>query len=234
MNLNSEQNFIVIEGLDGSGKSTQLKLLREYFYKHDLDHEYIHFPMLNNGYYGDLIAEYLRGEFGELSQVHPKLVALLFASDRKEHVNTLNNWLEAGKFILADRYVNSNIAFQSAKIPSIEDKNKLKEWILDFEFNFLKLPKPKIKLFLDVPFEFVQNALAGNRIGKDRDYLHGSRDIHEDSLELQKQVYREYLGLIYEQDNFIKVKCSDEHGKFLSPLSIHNSIVQLLREYKIL
>jgi len=71
--------------------------------------------MLNKGEYGTLIAEFLRGEYGFLEEVHPKLVALLFAEDRKEHKATLERWIHAGYTIIMDRYVKSNIVFQCAK-----------------------------------------------------------------------------------------------------------------------
>ena len=108
--------FFVIEGLDGCGKSTQLELLKNLCDQQGVAYKYIHFPMLNQGVYGTLIAEFLRGEFGTLEQVHPKLVALLFAGDRMEHINTIKEWLAEGYCVLADRYVYSNIAFQCAKL----------------------------------------------------------------------------------------------------------------------
>ena len=85
--------FIVIEGLDGCGKSTQVRLLQQKLEADGTAHRFIHFPMLNQGVYGNLTAEFLRGEFGSLEEVHPKLVALLFANDRLEHkASSGNGW----------------------------------------------------------------------------------------------------------------------------------------------
>jgi dTMP kinase len=215
--------LIVIEGLDGSGKSTQIELLRKRLDASDVQCRYIHFPKLNKGRYGDLIAEFLRGEYGSLQEVHPKLVALLFANDRKEHVETIHDWLSRGYVVLADRYVNSNIAFQCAKLENEAGKERLKQWILDFEFGYNQLPLPHKSFFLDVPFDHIVRSLSDTRKGDDRDYLNGKIDIHEASLALQKKVYDEYQKIIREQEDFTVVPCFDDNGKLLRPevINVH-------------
>ncbi len=225
--------FFVIEGLDGSGKSTQLKLLRKYLDKHNKKYRDIHFPKLNEGYYGKLVAEFLRGEFGGLNEVHPKLVALIYAGDRLEHVGTIKEWLDQGYIIIADRYVNSNIAFQCAKCKDPVEKEALRNWILEFEFEFHKLPKPTCSLFLDVPFKAVKKSLTNTREGDDRNYLDGKKDIHESSLDFQESVRQEYLTLIDLQNDFHKIKCYDQDGAFLSPEQIHKEIKKKLEAVKI-
>jgi len=216
--------LIVIEGLDGSGKSTQIELLRKRLDNEGIECRYIHFPMLNQGRYGDLIARFLRGEYGAVQEVHPQLVALLFANDRKEHVETINEWLSSGYVVLADRYVNSNIAFQCAKLKSEDEKEKLKQWILNFEFNYNQLPLPCKSFFLDVSFDHIVQSLSNNRTGNDRDYLNGKIDIHEASLVLQKNVYDEYKKMVHEQPNFTAIPCCDEQGKLLAPSMINEKI----------
>lgn len=216
--------IITIEGLDGSGKSTQIELLTKKLNLLNIKHKFIHFPMLNKGVYGELIAEYLRGEYGSVENVHPKLVALLFAEDRKEHKNQLLEWLNDGYLIIMDRYVNSNIAFQCAKTKTEFEKIILKKWILEFEYENNQLPHPNLSFFLHVPFEIITDSLKKNRFGSDREYLNGKVDIHEDSLELQKNVYYEYIKLIEEQDDFFEIKCFSEDSNWLSPEKIHESI----------
>lgn len=227
-----EGKIITIEGLDGAGKSTQIKLLLAYLESQNIRHKYIHFPMLNNGVYGALIGEYLRGEFGSVKNVHPKLVALLFAEDRKEHKAKIEQWLQQGYMVVMDRYVKSNIAFQCAKTKDPIEKIKLKNWILDFEFNHNSLPEPYISLFLNVPFQTIENSLKSIRVGVDRTYLNGQTDIHEDSLELQKCVLHEYLILLKEHSNFFEINCSSEESDWLDPVSIHESIKDKINSFE--
>lgn len=221
--------IITIEGLDGSGKSTQIDLLTNRLNSIGIEHKFIHFPMLNKGKYGELIAEYLRGELGSLEHVHPKLVALLFAEDRNEHKALLKQWLAEGYLIIMDRYVHSNIAFQCAKTADHKNKKALKKWILDFEFNHNKLPVPDISFFLNVPFSHIEKSLKDTRTGEDRAYLNGKKDIHEDSLELQKNVYTEYLAMLEEEEKFFEINCFGSDSDWLGKDTIHEAIFQQIK-----
>ena len=182
-------SFIVIEGLDGAGKSTQIEKLCDELDSLNLQYEYIHFPRTQSPVFGELIARFLRGEFGNIHEVDPYLVALIYAGDRMDAAAGLQKSLDQGKFVLLDRYVYSNIAYQCAKIPNASEREKLKDWILNLEYSYFKIPKPRINIFLDVPFRFTENNLSVSRKGKDRDYLNGRLDIHENDLQFQKKVH---------------------------------------------
>ena len=110
--------FIVLEGLDGAGKSTQIRMLRRLFSERGVESEYVHFPRFDAPVYGELIARFLRGEFGGVNEVDPYLVALLFAGDRAAAGPQIREWIAAGKAVILDRYVYSNVGFQCAKLPS--------------------------------------------------------------------------------------------------------------------
>ena len=84
--------FIVLEGLDGAGKSTQIRKLREMLAERGVDSEYVHFPRFDAPVYGDLIARFLRGELGSVEQVDPYIVALLFAGDRADMAPQIRQW----------------------------------------------------------------------------------------------------------------------------------------------
>lgn len=108
--------FIVLEGLDGAGKSTQIALLRDFFARQGVESAYIHFPRFDAPVYGELIARFLRGEFGSAGQVDPYLVALLFAGDRADAAPQIREWIAAGKAVILDRYVFSNVGYQLSLI----------------------------------------------------------------------------------------------------------------------
>ena len=218
--------FLVIEGLDGSGKSTQLKLLREYLDQSSIPYRYLHFPRLEVGVYGDLIARFLRGEMGANDQVDPYLVALIFAGDRSDASSQIRQWMDQGNLVIVDRYVYSNIAFQCAKLSNQNQREGLRDWILEFEFGYNKLPKPDLNLFLDVPFDFTRKQLNMARNGDDRAYLKGERDIHEENLDFQEQVRQEYLSLQEHVNDLKIIDCIDADGKMLSPGIISNLLIK--------
>jgi len=176
----------VIEGVDGAGKSTQIRLLKDFFSEKGYNCEYLHFPRTETPYFGELIARFLRGEFGSLNDVDPYLVAMLYAGDRKDASPVIRNWLMEGKVVLLDRYTYSNIAYQCAKLPEVSSQDKLMNWIFSLEFNHFAIPQPDLNIFLDVPFAFTEKNLAKTRTGNDRDYLNGTRDIHEESIFMKR------------------------------------------------
>lgn len=226
-------NIIVIEGLDGSGKSTQVALLKEYFSRNNIAFEYLHYPRLNEGLYGKLISQYLRGEFGQIDEVDPYFVAHLYAGDRNESKKFLEECSEQNKLVLLDRYIYSNIAFQCAKITATNKKMDLRNWIYDLEFNQYKIPEPPLSIYLNVPFSFIQTQLSSDRTGNDREYLNGQIDIHEDSIELQANVHKEYLVMTDELNNFFRLDCFDEKTNILPIEEIHSKIIDLLQKHNI-
>lgn len=210
-------SLIVLEGLDGAGKSTQIDLLQQLLASRGLRYEYLHFPRFDAPIYGELIARFLRGELGAVDAVDPYVVALLYAGDRADAAPVIRRWLDEGKFVILDRYVYSNVGFQCAKLPAGERRDRLAQWILDLEFGYNDLPCPDLSLFLDVPFAFTERKLTEVREGDDRDYLQGSRDIHEDALDLQRRVREVYLTAAAKDDSLRVVDCSDPSGAMDSP-----------------
>ncbi len=223
--------LIVLEGLDGAGKSTQVKLLKEYIQSKGMKLQYLHFPRFNAPVYGDLIAKFLRGDFGAIDQVHPQLVALLFAEDRKDASAQIREWLAEGCCVLLDRYVYSNIAYQCSKLKDKSQANELRDWIFNLEYNIYGIPKPDVNLFLDVPIGFVDKKLKENREGDDREYLQGKADIHEANIQFQVDVRELYLQQSVLDKDFIRVECSNGQGEMLPPQDIFANIEAALAPF---
>ena len=158
--------IVVIEGLDGAGKSTQIKLLTAYLEGKNIPYNYIHFPRTDAPYFGELIARFLRGDFGTAEEVDPYIVSLLYAGDRNDAASQIRSWLKQKHLVILDRYTYSNIAYQCAKSGGSDQSNKLRKWILDLEFNHFGIPEPDLNIFLDVPSSFTEKKLKSDRSGE--------------------------------------------------------------------
>ena len=211
--------FIVLEGLDGAGKSTQITKLKEMFNQRGVATEYLHFPRFDAPVYGDLIARFLRGDLGTVEGVNPYLVALLYAGDRADAAKTIKGWLAEDKVVIVDRYVYSNIGYQCAKLPAGKERDTLREWILRTEFEEFAIPRPDVSLFLDVPFSFTERKLTETREGDDRSYL------HEASFDLQRRVREVYLEAAACSGDIKVVDCSTAEGAMATPEEIYERIM---------
>lgn len=223
--------FIVLEGVDGSGKSTQIANLRAMLSEQGIPTEYLHFPRFDAPYFGDLIARFLRGELGSVEQVDPYIVAMLYAGDRRDAAAMIRGWIAEGKVVICDRYVYSNIGYQCAKVAVQAERERLREWILSLEYDYFAIPQPDVSLFLDVPYAFTERKLREEvREGNDRAYLQGKADIHEQSMELQRQVRQVYLDAVEKDPNMHVVDCS-EGERMAAPEVIFEKIRSIVNQY---
>lgn len=221
-------NFIVIEGLDGAGKSTQIKMVEEYLSAKQIKSKFIHFPRTDSPIYGDLISRFLRGELGDNDTVNPYLIALIYAGDRMDAAEMLRESIDNGYVVIADRYLYSNIAYQCAKLRNFDEQRKLALWIKKLEYEYNHIPIPDLNLFLNVPFEFTRRSLLNSRDGKDRNYLNGAEDIHESDLNFQERVRDIYLWQVKENKDFIAIDCFDNKGGMQTPQTISEKILNLI------
>jgi dTMP kinase len=216
--------FIVIEGLDGSGKTTQIKFIEDYLKEKNIKSKFLHFPRPEAPFYGELISRFLRGELGAIDKVDPYVVALLYAGDRNDAAKQIDEWRNEGYAVIADRYLYSNIAFQCAKLKTQIEKEKLAHWIKDLEYNYFKIPVPDLNLFLRVPYVFTENSLTNRRTGSDREYLNGNDDIHEADLDFQKEVRNIYLWQVKENPDFEEINCEGSENTMLTADKIFEKI----------
>jgi dTMP kinase len=212
--------FIVLEGIDGSGKGTQLEMLARAFAARGIAFSQVSFPRYD-GFFGTLVARFLNGEFGPLDAVDPHFSALLYAGDRWEARPALENDLAAGRTLLADRYIASNLAHQGART-SRETRQEFLAWLKQLEYKVYALPAEDLVVYLRVPAEEAQR-LVGEKAK--RDYTKLQHDLQESNLK-HLQAASEVYDELARQPNWAKIECYDASLRALrSPEEIHKEIM---------
>lgn len=190
--------LIVLEGIDGAGKSTMVEKTTEYLESRGERVKFYHFPMYGHNEFSKIIAAYLRGDFGELDEVNPYFVANAYAMDRFLFKPELEESLSTNDVVVLDRYVLSNIAFQSIKA---SDPAAMRGWIHALEYDFLKLPRPDLELVIDCDPGAAFKRSNSRKAGDDRIYLNGKRDIHETNAPYQSRVHEAYREISREHNH---------------------------------
>lgn len=169
--------LIVIEGTDGSGKSTQFRLLTQRLEAENKTFQKLVFPQYSEPS-SALIRMYLGGEFGtKPNDVNAYAASAFFAVDRyASYKKVWGSWYENGGLIVSDRYTTSNAVHQASKEPEDRQKDFL-HWLYDFEYNKLGLPRPDLVLYLDVPTDFTEKMMRRREADTQT-----SADIHEQDL----------------------------------------------------
>ena len=173
--------LIVLEGIDGSGKSTQYRLLCDRLLREEVEFSNIIFPRYDKES-SALLRMYLNGEFGEKpADVSPYAASTFFAVDRYASYKTdWGSYYKRGGLILSDRYTTSNAVHQGSKVPPDELSSFL-DWLYDFEFRLLELPKPDLVIYMDVDIETALSMMALRRCE-----TNAQGDIHESDISYLK------------------------------------------------
>jgi dTMP kinase len=199
----SPGKFIAIEGIDGSGKRTQLDLLRKALIARGQLVYATGFPEYDS-WFGKMVGQFLNGDLGDLQSVDPHFSALLYAGNRFEAKPRLAAALQAGQIVLADRYVASNLAHQAARAPS-EKRSEFQAWIEHLEYDIYGLPREDMVVYLRVPPAEAQQLVAKKSA---RAYTAAKQDIQEASLQhLEKAA--EIYDLLARRASWKTVECFD-------------------------
>ena len=169
--------LIVIEGTDGSGKSTQFRLLTERVAAEGIEFQKLVFPQYKEES-SALIRMYLGGQFGDKpSDVNAYAASSFYAVDRyASYKKVWGSWYEQGGLILSDRYTTSNAVHQASKEP-VEQQSAFLAWLYEFEYDRLGLPKPDLVIYLDLPTEYTEQLM------RSRENATGTHaDIHEKDM----------------------------------------------------
>lgn len=213
--------LIALEGIDGSGKRTQLDLLAGALEARGLATFRISFPRYES-FYGKLVGRFLNGEFGALDAVDPHLSALLYAGDRLEAKPEIDAALSSGKIVLADRYIGSNMAHQSARVPA-EQREEFFAWLKKLEYGLYALPAEDLVVFLRVPVAEAHRLVG---LKSARAYTQRKRDIQEADIEHLEQTAIIYDRLATEV-NWRRIDCiNPASGELNAPEEIHSAVLR--------
>ena len=206
--------IIVIEGIEGSGKETQSKLLVEALNKMGIKSIEFSFPMYDTPtgrIFKDCLLNNNNYFSTKIDTLDPELVCLYTAADRKYNIKKINDYLMNGYIVVINRYTSSNMANQGSKYEDSEDRFYMYQWIDKLEYWLLKLPKPDYTILLNMPYKY-NHQLSFNLA------LDSSKE---------EKVLRAYLELagLY---NWDIIDCIDE-DKEKSIDEIHNEIIELLK-----
>ena len=213
--------LIVIEGTDGSGKSTQFRLLTQRLENENIAFQKIVFPQYSEPS-SALIRMYLGGEFGtNPSDVNAYAASTFFAVDRyASYKKVWGQWYEQGGLVVSDRYTTSNAVHQAVKCAP-EEREAFLRWLDDFEHHKMGLPRPDLVLYLDMPTDRAVSLLRQ----REND-THTQADIHEldaGYLAACRSCALQAAQLL----NWQVVRCVDGEGRLRSIQSIHEEIWSL-------
>lgn len=212
--------LIAIEGIDGSGKGTQSALLVEHLRQMNRKAELLSFPRYGTNPFSFSIAQYLNGEFGPTQTVAPRLAALLYAGDRFCNKATLCTYA-SDALLVCDRYVDSNVAHQAAKLP-IREWPAFIEWIDSVEFGAYGLPRPTLTILLAMPTDVAVSLIAKKM---ERTYTALKADGHEADHEYLHRCAEVYRLLSDQSERaYCTIECV-EGGQLLSPETIATRIM---------
>ncbi len=218
--------LIVIEGGDGSGKATQAKLLIKYLKSINIPVRYYDFPQYYHSFHGKIVGRFLKGEFGDIDSVSPYLISLAYALDRASVKREMEEFLQKGGFIVANRYATSSMAFQSVKFTDPKERKKFLTWLYELEYKIHKIPKENLVIYLHVKPETAAKLILKKGVRK---YLgKNDKDIQERNIEYQRKVEQAYMHLAKTNKHWRIIEC-EENNKLLSKANIHEKVKELVK-----
>jgi dTMP kinase len=203
--------LIAIEGIDGSGKRTQLDLLEKSLQAAGIPVHSTGFPRYDS-WFGKMVGQFLNGELGSLESVDPHFTALLYAGDRFEAKSSIEGALDEGKIVLIDRYIGSNLAHQTARVAP-DKREDFRCWIRHLEYEIYNLPREDRTIYLRVPPGEAQKLV---NLKAERTYTAAKRDLLEASLR-HLQDAADMYDLLSRDAPWITIQCFDSPRNAIRP-----------------
>ncbi|HLP86518.1 MAG TPA: dTMP kinase [Candidatus Paceibacterota bacterium] len=232
MTKNKKQRgkFIVIDGTDGSGKTTQVGYLAEHLKKDGYKVKVVDFPEYYKNFFGKFIGHCLSEQYYNWLNIHPKIASVMYAADRWESSEDIRKSLQDGYIVIANRYVSANQIHQGGKIKSAKKRADFMKWLDEMEYKVFKIPRPDITLYLSLPINIILKLLEDRNSSKmKREYLKKKKDVHENDVNFLINSRKSALKLVKENKNFVKVECSRK-GEILSREEIHEMVYKEIKK----
>lgn len=221
--------FIVIDGTDGSGKATQVELLRKRLLKEGKTVKTVDFPEYENNFFGSFIGHCLTEQYYNFSHLHPKIASVLYAADRWESKEQIEAWLKKGYTVLANRYVSANQIHQGGKITDAKKRKDFLKWLDKMEYEVFKIPRPDIVLYLSVPLAVSQRLMKERDKKSVRNYKGKKQDVHEADPTHLENARNSALKLVKELNNFVKIDCAPK-GEIMQREEVHELVYQQIKK----
>ncbi len=212
--------FIAIEGIDGAGKRTQIDLLARLLAERGIRYAQFSFPRYDS-FFGKMVGQFLNGDFGE--QVDAHFSALLYAGDRLEaRAQMIGKLADGETLVVADRYIGSNLAHQTARVPAAQREAFL-AWLKRLEYEIYDLPREDAVIYLRVPAAQAQK-MVGQKAA--RKYTAKRHDILEADLFHLEEAAKMYDQLAAGEANWLTIECFDAAaGAIRPPEEIHRAVI---------
>jgi dTMP kinase len=219
--------LIVIDGTDGSGKATQLELLRKRLESESIKVKTIDFPRYKNNQLGTLIRECLDGLHGDFIGFSPKVASVLYAADRYESSGLIKEWIKEGFIVLADRYVSANQIHQGGKINEDEQRKVFLKWLDDLEHGVFDLPRPDAIFYLHLPIDLSIRLIVERAKIENID-----PDLAESNAKHLLESQQSAVSIVKDNNDWFKIDCATEDEKNIkSREEIHEMIWAKLQPF---
>lgn len=210
--------FVVIDGSDGTGKKTQHQLLLDRLKQEGIASHSVDFPR-----YGEpsayFVAQYLAGAYGTADEVSAKKASVFYALDRFAAAQEINEALKEDKVVVANRFTLSNMGHQGAKLADKSEREKLYQWIDNFEHDVMEVPRPDMNIVLTIPHSVASANIDRRSVSDNR-----AKDIHEANDDFMRRSIDVYYELAELFDSCTQVPCEAGETSMKRPDEIHETI----------
>lgn len=216
--------LIVIDGTDGTGKATQLNLLKQRLEREGYKVATADFPQYGKNVFADSVGAYLRSEFGNAAQLNPYLSSFAYAGDRWKASGEIREALNKGQVVITNRYTSANMGHQGSKFDSSLEREAFLNWLRKVEFSEdgFGIPKPDCTIILHLNPEMARRLVD---MKSAREYIGGlKRDAHEADLVHQRRTAETFKEIAKSDSSWRVIECADFSGNVLTPETIHELV----------